>query len=50
MNGTSVIDDSSTTALLRCVYDSWYWDKIDGLEGDPRHNPRDQFVWGDKER
>ena len=50
VNGTSVIDDSSTTALLRCVYDSWYWDEIDGLEGDPRHNPRDQFVWGDKER
>lgn len=50
VNGTSVTDDSSTTALLRCVYDSWYWDEIDGLGDDPRHNPRDKFVWGDKER
>ena len=50
VSGSSVVDDSSKTALLRCVYDSWYWDEIDGLEGDPRHNPRDQFIWGDKER
>lgn len=50
VSGTSVVDDPSKTALLRCVYDSWYWDQIDGLEGDPRHNPRDQFVWGDRQR
>lgn len=50
VSGTSVVDDASSTALLRCVYDSWYWDEVDGLEGDPRHNPRDRFVWGDKER
>jgi len=31
----------ATTALLRCVYDSWYW-------GDDQHDPRDEFVWGDK--
>ena len=50
ISGSSVVNDSSTSALLRCVYDSWYWDKVDGLEGDPRHTPRDLFVWGDKER
>ena len=46
----TVSNSSNKTALLRCVYDSWYWDKVDGLEGDPRRNPRDEFVWGDKER
>jgi hypothetical protein len=47
-NGT-VTNSNKTTALLRCVYDSWYWDQVDGLEGDPRHEP-DHFVWGDMER
>lgn len=50
VSGSSVVDDGSSTALLRCVYDSWYWDPIDGLEGDPRQPQRDVFVWGDKER
>ena len=50
MNGEKVEDDSSKTALLRCVYDSWYWDKVDGLNGDPRWPDRTKFVWGDKER
>lgn len=50
VTGSSVVNDGSSTALLRCVYDSWYWDKIDGLEGDPRQPQRDEFVWGDKER
>ena len=50
VSGTSVDLIDSPTALLRCVYDSWYWDKIDGLEGDPRQPQRDVFVWGDKER
>ena len=50
INGNKVEDSTKQNALLRCVYDSWYWDKIDGLEGDPRHNPRNHFVWGDKER
>jgi len=30
------------TALLRCVYDSWYW-------GDTQETPRNIFYWGDKE-
>ena len=50
VSGGSVDYVSSDTALLRCVYDSWYWDAIDGLEGDPRQPRRDEFVWGDKER
>ena len=29
-------------ALLRCVYDSWYW-------GDTQETPRNIFYWGDKE-
>ena len=36
---TSVVADD---ALLRCVYDSWYW-------GDEQWNPRTEFVWGDRE-
>lgn len=50
VSGGSVDYVTSDTALLRCVYDSWYWDAIDGLEGDPRQPRRDEFVWGDKER
>ena len=38
----SVADNTSaTTALLRCVYDAWYW-------GDEQWNPRNEFVWGDR--
>lgn len=40
-NGT-VTSSANSTALLRCVYDSWYW-------GDEQWNPRTQFVWGDRE-
>lgn len=50
ISGSSVVNSNAQNALLRCVYDSWYWDKIDGLEGDPRQLQRDRFVWGDKER
>ena len=50
VSGSSVDYVNSTTALLRCVYDSWYWDEIDGLKDDPRQPQRDKFVWGDKER
>ncbi len=50
INGANVVDDKSTSAMLRCVYDSWYWDKVDGLEGDPRQPVRNKFVWGDRER
>ena len=41
VEGNTVVDQSVSTALVRCVYDSWYW-------GDEQHNPRDQFVWGDQ--
>lgn len=41
-NGTVHESTTATTALLRCVYDSWYW-------GNEQWNPRDQFVWGDRE-
>lgn len=34
---------SKSTALVRCVYDTWYW-------GDGQQAQRDQFVWGDEER
>lgn len=50
ISGSSVVDDKSAVALLRCVYDSWYWDKVDGREGDPRWPERNKFVWGDRER
>ncbi|MBP5689782.1 MAG: hypothetical protein J6W74_02590 [Bacteroidales bacterium] len=52
----TVTNSTTDKALLRCVYDSWYWDRIDIQEGlknegdDPRHNPRTKFIWGDKER
>jgi hypothetical protein len=47
----NVTNSSNTGALLRCVYDSWYWDKVDGLDpNDPRRPDPTQFVWGDKER
>lgn len=42
-NGTATFDKNATTALLRCVYDSWYW-------GDEQYSPRNKFFWGDKER
>ena len=38
----SVVSNDHTTALLRCVYDAWYW-------GDEQWNPRTQFVWGDRQ-
>lgn len=38
----NVTDSNSGTALTRCVYDSWYW-------GDEQHDPRTEFVWGDRE-
>ena len=50
INGANVEDNNATGAFFRCVYDSWYWDKVDGLEGDPRQPVRDKFVWGDMER
>ena len=40
-SGGTVTASTNSTALLRCVYDSWYW-------GDEQWNPRNQFVWGDR--
>ena len=42
--GTGTVSDKpeATTALLRCVYDSWFW-------GDEQWDPRNEFVWGDRE-
>ena len=53
VNGSDVTDSSEKTALLRCVYDSWYWDQVDlqnhlVTEEEPRHSPRSLFKWGDK--
>lgn len=42
-SGTVTSNDHATTALLRCVYDAWYW-------GDEQWGEtHDQFVWGDRE-
>lgn len=38
-----VEDSSSSSALLRCVYDTWYW-------GEAQIDNREQFVWGDRLR
>lgn len=46
----SVSNSSATVALLRCVYDSWYWDQVDNLGSDPRRSDPTVFYWGDKER
>ena len=41
---TGVVEDSSpSVALLRCVYDVWYW-------GDEQTEPVSQFYWADEER
>ena len=39
----SVTDVGGNVALVRCVYDTWYW-------GDDQQDNREQFVWGDKAR
>ena len=41
-NGT-VTDVNDRSALVRCVYDTWYW-------GDEQQQNREQFVWGDRQR
>ena len=57
---TDANTDETKTALLRCVYDSWYWGKDqkeyddwretkDGINrGDPEF--RNKFMWGDRLR
>ena len=42
-----VTDVTPDGALLRCVYDSWYWDSYDDRL---KEGERNRFVWGDKER
>ena len=39
----NVKDVSVTEAMLRCVYDTWYW-------GDEQQENRNEFVWGDRPR
>lgn len=46
-------NSSATTAVLRCVYDEWYWENSD--YSTLSHNTSDtpnytQFVWGDMDR
>ena len=43
VTGGTVIATSPSTALFRCVYDSWYW-------GDEQQEDRERFVWGDMPR
>ena len=42
-NTGEVKDSSPAVALLRCVYDSWYW-------GDDQVENVEQFYWADAER
>ena len=48
--GTTSYNSGATTALLRCVYDSWYWDNVDEVNNQfsNRLDRHDHFVWGDK--
>lgn len=39
INGSNVVDASGNSAMVRCVYDSWYW-------GEERCDPA-TFLWGD---
>jgi hypothetical protein len=41
--GTVKLRLDLNVALLRCVYDTWYW-------GDEQQTNRNQFVWGDQPR
>lgn len=47
INTKKVTKSNKTVALLRCVYDSWYWgdDRVLDTNGLPSI-----FTWGDKER
>ena len=50
VNGSSVSDSDAQTALLRCVYDAWYWDTYDENNNVVKPAPREQFTWGDRPR
>ena len=45
VQNSTVVDSPSTTALGRCLYDSWYWDPFDD-----RQENREHFAWGDRPR
>lgn len=55
-DGGYVTDSNTGTALPRCVYDSWYWQKYDEdskkmvEDRIPAGEARKVFMWGDKER
>lgn len=42
----TVTASTNSTALLRCVYDSWYWGDEQWTR--PESQKHDQFVWGDR--
>ena len=46
-NSQKVTTSNKTTAMLRCVYDSWYWGDERVLDNDGLPT---LFTWGDKER
>ena len=59
VNANGVTPVGNSTALLRCVYDTWYWGedqseyeawrkKYDPVV--PGEFPHDVFVWGDRPR
>jgi len=43
LKGGGVIRVNDSEAMLRCVYDTWYW-------GDEQQADRNKFVWGDRPR
>lgn len=46
----NILDNTSTTGCSRCVYDEWYWEKVDaenGWDGAARTARRSTFTWGD---
>ena len=60
ISGSNVLDINTSTAMLRCVYDTWYWgdDQTEYDEWSKQQFPNDwgtqeqrnHFVWGDKPR
>ena len=54
--GKTTVDTSKRYALVRCVYDSWYWDQYDDRlpetwpDNPNRESPRNHFVFGDRPR
>ena len=54
VNKGNVENVTPNTALLRCVYDSWYWGEDDrlplGTDPDTGKPYRAHFYWGDRQR